>query len=237
MRMIEPTRSTTGRNGEMSAEIKARPLRILAGLSCLLMLSACGSVRDATTTGSIDDYRQRHPIVVAEAEHSIEIPVATGEYSLSFGTREVVRGFGQRRASREKGTVQVLYPQGSPNAVAAKGVSKQIRTELQRGGVDPGLIVEGTYPAAGMGAAPVRLSYVATTAMVDSECGQWPKSIAPDMANGQYHNFGCASQNNLAAQIANPTDLLGPRAMSPADADQRNQGLKRYREFYTTLED
>ncbi|MDE1996302.1 MAG: pilus assembly protein CpaD, partial [Rhizobiaceae bacterium] len=41
--------------------------------------------------------------------------------------------------------------------------------------------------------------------------------------------FGCASQNNLAAQVANPTDLIAPRAMSPIDADQRSKVIDNYR--------
>ena len=55
--------------------------------------------------------------------------------------------------------------------------------------------------------------------------------------NKNYYNFGCATQNNLAAQIADPNDLLGPRRMTPADATQRGQALKRYREAYTKLND
>ena len=53
--------------------------------------------------------------------------------------------------------------------------------------------------------------------------------------NRQYHNFGCAYQNNIAAQIADPADLIGPRAQTPVDAEQRGQVMKRYREKFTDL--
>ena len=65
--------------------------------------------------------------------------------------------------------------------------------------------------------APIRLSYLRYVAEAP-ECGQWPTNLAEDYRNLPYPNLGCAQQHNLAAQIANPADLLGPRTMDPADA-------------------
>ena len=48
--------------------------------------------------------------------------------------------------------------------------------------------------------------------------------------NKQYHNLGCASQNNLAAMIANPADLLAPRGMSEIDAARRATVIDNYRQ-------
>lgn len=237
MTMIETIRPFNGRDESMSSAIKAHPLRMLGGLSLVLLLSACGSTRDGMTTGSVDDYRERHPIIITEAEHTMDVPVASGDRALTMSAREVVRGFARARSEYSKGTVQVLYPQGAPNSAAARSMREQIFADLKRGGVDPRSVVEGSYPASGGEAAPIRLSYVATTAMVASQCGEWPKNIAPDMANRQYHNFGCAYQNNLAAQIANPSDLLGPRAMTPVDAESRANALNRYRTKFTELKE
>lgn len=229
------------RNAGMSSLNGKRPSLRWPGLSLAAMavitLSSCGSPRDGTMTGSIDDYRERHPIVVAEAEHSIEVPVAAGDRSLSVGTRDLIRGFGQKRMTNQRGVVQVLYPQGAPNSAAAQAVRSQVRAELRRAGIEPGMIVEQNYRAQGGDSAPIRFSFVATTAMVASTCGEWPKSISPDMANRQYHNFGCAYQNNLAAQIADPADFIGPRAQTPVDAEQRGQVMKRYREKFSDLKD
>lgn len=237
MKMIQTIGPFTGRGENMSAAIKASPLRIIGGLSLVLLLSACGSTRDGTTTGSIDDYRERHPIVIAEAEHTMEVPVASGDRRLTISSREVIRGFALSRSGQSEGTVQILYPQGAPNSAAAHAVRDQIRNELKRGGVSDRHIVEGSYPVSGGESSPVRLSFVATTAMVASTCGEWPKNIAPGLSNSQYHNFGCAYQNNLAAQIANPSDLLGPRAMTPVDAESRANALSRYRTKYTELKE
>jgi pilus assembly protein CpaD len=58
--------------------------------------------------------------------------------------------------------------------------------------------------------------------------------LANDPRALPYPNFGCAQQHNLAAQIANPADLLGPRTMAPADADRRSVIMDRYRQGKTT---
>ena len=52
------------------------------------------------------------------------------------------------------------------------------------------------------------------------KCGRWPEDILETSENKHYANFGCSYQNNLAAQIANPADLLGPRKQT---ADRRRK--------------
>jgi pilus assembly protein CpaD len=75
------------------------------------------------------------------------------------------------------------------------------------------------------------MTFVAVTALT-GECGQWPTDLfGPTVIdNTNWENFGCASQQNLAAQIANPSDLVGPRGMSPIDAEERAQVISVYRQ-------
>ena len=47
--------------------------------------------------------------------------------------------------------------------------------------------------------------------------------------NKHYADFGCSYQNNLAAQIANPADLLGPRKLTEVDAEKRGVVIDEYR--------
>ena len=62
--------------------------------------------------------------------------------------------------------------------------------------------------------APIRLSYLRFVAQ-GPDCGLWTSNLAEDPRNLAYPNFGCAQQHNLAAQVANPADLLGPRTVEP----------------------
>ena len=77
--------------------------------------------------------------------------------------------------------------------------------------------------------APIRLSYLRYVAE-GPECGRWTTNLAEDYRNLPYPNFGCAQQRNLAAQIANPADLLGPRTMEPADQERRAVVFDKYRQ-------
>ncbi|MCM2291765.1 CpaD family pilus assembly lipoprotein [Allorhizobium sp. BGMRC 0089] len=208
-----------------SHDCKYRPallLRAGCGLVALTLLSACGA-RDDGTTGSLpDDYRTRHPIVVTNVQHAIELPVAPGSGHLTQGMSDMVTGFSQNYRNASSGYVDIMVPSGSPNATAAVMVAKRVKSLLVSKGIPAVRIVTQTYPAAPSGdAAPIRLSYMATTATV-APCGQWPEDLSDNISqNRNWENFGCASQANLAAQIASPTDLIAPRGMSPIDAERR----------------
>ncbi|WP_246735620.1 CpaD family pilus assembly protein [Agrobacterium sp. a22-2] len=209
-----------------------------AALAAAAVLTGCGT-RDGMSTGSIpDDYRTRHPIVLTEVEHTLDIPMASGDRKLTTGTRDAISGFAQDYVASSSGNVQIMVPQGSANSAAASQMSREIRKLLANKGVSAARIVETGYAAGATGdAAPVRLSYVATTA-VTSQCGEWPEDLANDtMMNRNWHNFGCASQNNLAAQIANPMDLVAPRGMTPIDATRRATVIGLYREGSETASD
>lgn len=214
--------------------LRLMPLNRLAPVALVVstaIFSGCAS-KDAVTTSSIpDDYRTRHPIVLTEAEHTLDVPVASGDRSLTLAMRDNIRGFAQDYESKSKGTVQIMLPQGSHNAGAAAALRKQVRATLVSEGVPSRNIIETSYGASGQGdAAPIRLAFVSTTAQTNA-CGQWPEDLTLNtMENKQYYNFGCATQANLAAQIANPMDLVGPRGMTPIDAERRATAIQDYRD-------
>lgn len=198
-------------------------------------LASCGTPpqRDSHfITGSIEnDYRVRHPITMAEAEHSIDIPVASGDHRLPSGMTDSIRGFAQRYRESSSGVVQIALPSGAVNSTAARHVLPQVRKELINVGVKPRNIITASYqaPSAEV-SAPIRLSFVAITAMTN-ECGRWPQDLMSNsMENKNWYNFGCASQQNLAAQVANPKDLFDPRGTTPIDAERRANVINSYRQ-------
>jgi pilus assembly protein CpaD len=202
----------------------------IIGLLCsAAALSSCA--RDPVTTASIPmDYRERHPITLSESQHSLDIPIAMGDHRLPANVADNIKGFVQDYKNASSGIIQIQLPRGSHNAGAASAMRKQIRQVMTTAGVEAGKIVETSYQAnEDYDAAPIRLSYIAMTAMT-GQCGQWPEDLTNDTgSNRNWYNFGCASQNNLAAQIANPMDLMGPRGMSPIDAERRNAVIETYR--------
>lgn len=228
---------STGKNGRMQLNAR-RNVTLLAMAAFVAVASGCANA-DRTATGSLpDDYRTRHPIVVGEQERTIDIPIATGATQLTTGQKDVIGGFVSRYSTDSSGLFRIILPRGSRNDAATSVTGRQIRKLLARYGVPANKVVIENYSAADPAeAAPIRLSYFAIAAST-SACGQWPEDIVFNTTeNKNYYNFGCATQNNLAAQIADPNDLLGPRRMTPADATQRGEVLKRYRTTFTELRD
>lgn len=232
-----PTRDYKMASLERNAPRIGRPrFSALALIAPALLLTAaamsgCADSRDRMTTSAInDDYRQRHPIVLTEKERSLDIPVASSDRHLTTGMRDTVRGFVQDYRAHASGTVEILSPRGSVNTAAAAALRQQIRRELVTNGIPSARIVDSYYPAGDSGdAAPIRLRFTATTALTNT-CGQWPDDLSDNAFDNQnYYNFGCATQHNLAAQVANPTDLISPRAVSPIDTDQRSKVIDNYR--------
>ncbi|MET0747017.1 MAG: CpaD family pilus assembly protein [Rhizobium sp.] len=214
-------------------DVNATSLPRLASVALVVLATAlCGCAnRDNMSTGSVDDdYRQRHPIVLTQAEHNVDIPVSASDRRLTQGTRDTIRGFVQDYRAHATGTVEILAPQGASNSRAISELRHQIRQEMVASGIPSKRIADSFYPAGGAGdEAPIRLHFMATTAVTNA-CGQWPEDLADkSFGNQNYYNFGCATQSNLAAQVANPTDLVAPRGQTPIDAEQRGTVIDNYR--------
>lgn len=194
-------------------------------------LSGCGLFQHGQhiEVGSIpDDYRTNHPIVLTEQEETLDVPVSSSDTQISVAQRDSIGGFMSQYATNGSGLVQILLPTGSPNAAAAARVHNQIAATLRKNGVAGANIVSASYDASGSDlSAPVRISYRAMSAATEP-CGKWPGDLGDTQDNKHYENFGCASQNNLAAIIANPADLIGPRLPGRVDPVKRGVAMTKY---------
>ena len=202
---------------------------ILVG--AVLLLAACKSQPSYVDEYSITDFdhRKRHPIVISEVPDNFDIPVAGDMRNLNGSLKPAISAYGQEAKTDGNGFVEVLVPSGSANEAAVRAISPHIRTALRNGGVGHDRIIMRTYPVSDLSAsAPVRLSFMRVKGVV-RDCGNWPDGMRSDDRNRDYYNFGCATQANLAAMVANPTDLLRPRPMGPGDPARTNEILARSR--------
>ncbi|KZK75503.1 Pilus biogenesis CpaD protein [Pseudovibrio sp. W64] len=214
--LLSPTLKCVGKLREVSVV-----------LGTVAMLGACQSQPSYVEHQSIADfdYRKRHPIVITEAPENFDIPVAGEMRNLNGSMKTAVAAFGKQADIDGNGFVEVLVPSGSGNEAAAKAISPQIRTALKKGGVAANHIVMRSYAVSDMSAsAPVRLSFMRVKGIV-RDCGNWPDAMISNHQNTDYHNFGCATQANLAAMVDNPTDLLRPRPLGPNDPSRTNEIL------------
>ncbi|HEX2633011.1 MAG TPA: CpaD family pilus assembly protein [Bradyrhizobium sp.] len=212
---------------------------VLVGLAALL--GACTHTDQAVTTASIpDDYRQRHPIAVQEADQSIVLFVGRGRGGLSPSQRTDVMGLGQAWLHEATGAITADLPVDTPNARSAADALREIHTVLAAAGVPPrGLIVRRYHPNDPRQMATIRLSYPKISATV-GPCGTWPEDLGPSIKNKSYFenksyfNFGCAYQRNMAAMVDNPADLAQPRPETPPYTPRRSAAFEKYRKGATT---
>lgn len=173
------------------------------------------------------DARQRHPIVVTDQPANLTLRVAAGAYGLTPSQRaqtiHFLRTYGRSGASR----LAIAVPSGSPNEPAAVRALGDLRSIVRDAGIDAANVTVGPYRAGRDASAPIKVAYAQFRAEAP-ECGLWPDNLANDPKNLPYANFGCASQRNLAVQIANPADLLGPRSMTPSSAERRDGVYEKY---------
>lgn len=222
---------------------KKMMIKQLTGASLLIslsLMSGCANYNKSHfTVGSIpDDYRTRHPIIVSENENAQDIVVPTHANRLPLRGRDIVRAMGYKFKASGSKSIAILIPSGSANERAARKAASDAVSELVQTGISRSEIIIKHYDAANHGtAATLRLVYTDLSASIDSKCGQWNEDLMDTKENKNYANFGCATQNNLAQQIANPADLLGPRAMSEIDSTKRTSVIEDWRTTSTTLSD
>lgn len=222
------TNQMPGKTGKPMSASGVMTMAVLA--SSMLFLPGCGYFqnRHHIEVGSIpDDYRTNHPINIAEQEQYLDVPVGSSDRDLALAQRQVIQGFTAGYKNSGSGPVQIALPSTGTNAAAARRVAPTIAAALRKGGVPAGAVVMTSYAAPSGAASPVRVSYRMVSASTE-QCGKWTDDLTKTNDNKHYEDFGCSYQNNFAAQLANPADLIGPRNMSQIDAAQRGNVIETY---------
>lgn len=206
------------------------PLRALAALVMFgAALAGCTSSSTYDALAYDQDYKKRHPILIADDPEVLDLPVGMKARTLSPGMQSAIRLFLADYKRNGRGALNIQVPSGSANEVAAVKVGHAVRQVAQRDGVPPSHIRISPYSIQAMNnVAPVRVSFMKTKAVVP-QCGLWPEDLGRQNTDRQYYNFGCANQQNVAAMVENPGDFIHPRQMTPADGVQRSAIIDDYR--------
>lgn len=213
----------------MSKAKLSTALRLTGILVLATGLSACASSMKPTQKAfAPDEYDMRHPIKLAQGERHLDV-FAAG-HKLDRRQLQDVQNFAREYAASGRGPLTAAVPQGP----SGHYILSSVRHALASSGVRVPLQVV-PYPAdPAMGAAPVRLTFNRLQAKVASQCGLWPEDLAGGSStsgwhNKPYHNLGCAYQTMIAAQVANPVDLVRPRAEGAIDVGKRTKDIEALR--------
>jgi pilus assembly protein CpaD len=224
----------TSRSGTMTA---LRSVKALPVLMAAMAVAGCEHDREAAQVAgwSLIEPTQRHPIMVSQQPSNFSLTVARGSQGLTPAQRADVMGFANRFRAGDAGNSRLVIsaPSGSGNEVAAMNAVQDIHGLLVTSGFAESDIAVEAYQDQGA-AAPVRISYMRYVAEGPACGGDWSENLAFSPRNTTPPNHGCANQRNLAAMIANPADLLGPRTEGPRYSERRDAVMNKWTKGETT---
>ena len=184
-------------------------------------LAGCGHV--APVTDATRGVSPVHVPVVTREDFAYDAAAPDG--SLASGERARLDGWFQGLALTYGDTV---YVQGMDSADA--------RNDVARVAGRYGLLVVSGGPvlANAVPAGMVRIVVSRTRASVPN-CPDWSVASQPNYNNRSSSNYGCATNINLAAMVANPQDLVNGRA-GPASSDGATgaKAVQMYRDWPLT---
>ncbi len=153
------------------------------------------------------------------------IALAVHETGLSDNQSQALRDMVNRYAAERAQVLTVEAPSGD-DPVSSEAAWR-IKGALEAAGVPSYQVRVVTYVAPDP-RAPVLVGFDTVRAVVP-QCGREWTNLARTANNAGSSNFGCAVNANLAAQIANPRDIITPRTMTPADSGRRSVVIDHYR--------
>jgi pilus assembly protein CpaD len=169
-----------------------------------------------------------HPITVAPAYRSLKVAFADSADGLSAEDRAQLASFVSGYLAAGNGAISVAPPHGAGSSEAIQYIGEQ----LVAMGVPRSRILVGTRDVTGNDDR-IELGYVSYVAHTDP-CGNWSQDADDTGDNLPMPDFGCAVQHNIAAMVADPRDLVTPRALGAGSAARRTTLTKQYETGQTT---
>jgi pilus assembly protein CpaD len=164
----------------------------------------------------------RFPITVEPAMQTLAVPYGGPGAGMDPNMHGQFQKFVRNYSDGGVGAISVSAPRGFDagarefaNRVSAQGVE---RSKI--------LISVDETPARDM--PEIIISYIRYAAL-PTACGDWSSNLGHTAANHTSPNFGCATQANLAAMVADPRDLVTPAGSGPSDAGRALMVLDKYR--------
>lgn len=202
--------------------------KIVLLASALLGLAACASTppdQGPNKNAATDTQQWMDRIKVTSASDEIALAVhATGLSANQSAALEALVG----RWLRAEGRELVVNAPNSAGAMAA-----QVRDRLVMLGAPGARVRVSGFDPTGPEDTVIRVGFLRYEAQ-PIRCGERWENLTATRNNTAYENFGCAMAANMAAQVANPEDLLSPRDMTPADAGRRDAAFGAYRKGEVT---
>lgn len=202
-------------------------LRLVASLTLVAALGGCASARSLSAESPTPTEQFKAELTMRPEE----VLLAPHPQGPSPDQRAALFQLVEHWKAKGSGPIVVETPAaGSDETFEA---THQVDNFLQAYGVADADLRFRRYDAGPNPAAPLRVSFQ-TYAVDLPKCGQTWENLGFNPGNKPSSNFGCAVTANIAAMVANPSDLAYPQASTPADASRRQVVLEKYRQGVVT---
>jgi pilus assembly protein CpaD len=183
-------------------------------LSAVLLAGSC-TTEFHKDLDNFDDPVVNHPITVEPSYQSLKLSYSAAGLDAADG--EKLAGFVTDYRMHGNGKISIAVPGGAGMQQAVTALADRIN-EL---GVSRDRILVASTQG-----AQIEVNYISYQARTGA-C-DWSEDLFYTAENRTAGNLGCANQHNLAAMVADPRDLLGPRAMDGGDATRRATVITNY---------
>ena len=193
---------------------------VLAG-ACL---AACASGNVKKQMGAVTPTEQ---FAIEVQSEPVTLQLAPHQVGASPRQVDALTALAGQWTDEGGGDITIQTPARDGDPAAAYRTASDARDILVANGVPPAKVRLASY-GAGAGVPVIVVTYPRYKAR-GPECGRAWENLTSNGDNRPYNNFGCSLTANIAAQIANPADLLAPRASDPPDGGRRQVVLDKYR--------
>ena len=194
-------------------------------LAAVLLLGACTTPASGLKMGDTPPVNPGELYKMQAEQAPDEIRLGQHPDGLSDHQRAALVDYA--RGYIEAGGEQVVIRMPAGGGEAAARMAQGAKAALEAAGLSEREIALDVYTA-DKPDAPIRLVYERWRAK-PIVCGQSWTTLTNTRDNQTQSNFGCAFTANMAAQIADPRDINGPRTMDASDAGRRATVLDKYR--------
>jgi pilus assembly protein CpaD len=197
--------------------------------SVLALIAALGLTGCATGSkdASIGPVLPTEHFAIEVDKQPQQIQLAVHRDGVSQNQAAALAVFAQGWAGSAQSDITVRAPAQPSDPAATYRTANDIRDALIADGVAPSKVQIVGYEANADPHAPILVAYDRYVAEVP-RCGQSWGDLAQNVANQEDKNFGCAVTANMAAQIADPRDVLAPRTPGPSSANRRQAVMDHY---------
>ena len=197
-----------------------------AALAAVLMAGSCSTTDPSSVVW--EDGARNHPIMVEPSYRDLKVQFAGGADGISSDDAIKFDTFLADYRAHGNGSLGISVPNGPASRAAITYFGERAAAT----GISRDKILVSTRDVAN-GDTRVDVSYIAYTARTEA-CTDWSENESFSLDNHTPKRFGCSVQQNIAAMVADPRDLLGPGRMGPVDTARRAIVMEHYQKGEVT---